>query len=99
MPTITSATTEDIRWPTSLDKSGSDAMQKSPNYSAAYVVLHTDAELYGCGFTFTIGRGNDIVTLAIKTIAERIIGWSIDDIKADMGKTWRHLVNDSQLRW
>ena len=49
--------------------------------------------------TFTIGRGNDIVCSAITHVAERIRGRTLSSLVADWGKTWRHLVNDSQLRW
>ena len=31
-----------------------------PDYSCAYVVIQTDRDLEGHGFTFTIGRGTDI---------------------------------------
>ena len=34
------------------------------DYSAAYVSLYTDSNLVGHGMTFTIGRGNDIVSVA-----------------------------------
>ncbi len=42
---------------------GSDAMNPDPDYSAAYVILETDApgRSPGHGLTFTIGRGNEIV--------------------------------------
>jgi L-fuconate dehydratase len=32
------------------------------DYSSAYVTLFTDGDLVGHGMTFTIGRGNDIVS-------------------------------------
>ncbi len=40
---ITHLSVRDIRFPTSLSLDGSDAMNSAPDYSAAYVVLHTDA--------------------------------------------------------
>jgi L-galactonate dehydratase len=49
--------------------------------------------------TFTIGRGNDIVCAAINHVAERIKGRTLSSLVAHWGQTWRHLVNDSQLRW
>ncbi|KAH8993845.1 enolase C-terminal domain-like protein [Lactarius hatsudake] len=49
--------------------------------------------------TFTIGRGNDIVCQAIKAVAGRVVNKEIELLFADMGKTWDHLVADSQLRW
>lgn len=61
---ITHLSVRDIRFPTSLSLDGSDAMNSAPDYSAAYVVLHTDAAaLEGHGLTFTIGRGNEILSL------------------------------------
>ena len=33
----------DVRFPTSLQHDGSDAMNPDPDYSAAYAVLRTDA--------------------------------------------------------
>ncbi|HEY2671723.1 MAG TPA: hypothetical protein VGJ07_15300, partial [Rugosimonospora sp.] len=47
--------TYDVRFPTSRDLDGSDAMNPDPDYSAAYVVLRTDAGdgHEGHGFAFT----------------------------------------------
>ena len=55
---IVAVDTFDIRFPTSLELDGSDAMNPDPDYSAAYVVLRTADGAEGHGFTFTIGRGN-----------------------------------------
>jgi L-galactonate dehydratase len=84
---------------TSLDKTGSDAMNAAGDYSSAYCILHTDSEHSGHGMTFTIGRGNEIVCQAISLLADRIKGKKLEDLVADWGKTWRYLVSDSQLRW
>ena len=43
MATITGLEVVDIRFPTSRSLDGSDAMNPDPDYSAAYVVLRTDA--------------------------------------------------------
>jgi L-galactonate dehydratase len=51
------------------------------------------------GQTFTIGRGNEIVCLAISHLAARIEGHTLESLVSNWGKTWRYLVNDSQLRW
>lgn len=83
---------------TSLDKTGSDAMNAAGDYSSAYCILHTDSEHSGHGMTFTIGRGNEIVCQAISLLADRIKGKTLEDLVADWGKTWRYLVSDSQLR-
>ncbi|RKR91839.1 L-fuconate dehydratase [Micromonospora pisi] len=105
MPQITAVTVEDVRFPTSLTADGSDAMNKDGDYSATYVVLHTDgadtvgAPLGGYGLTFTIGRGNDIVAAAALHQARRLVGQDIDAMAADMGAVYRLLTSDSQLRW
>ena len=67
MSTITAARVYDVRFPTSLRHDGSDAMNRDADYSAAYLVLETDAPGQAdYGFTFTIGRGNDLVTTAVR---------------------------------
>ena len=98
---ITHLSVRDIRFPTSLSLDGSDAMNSAPDYSAAYVVLHTDSEtLEGHGLTFTIGRGNEICAAAVQSLAPLIVGLSLEEITADMGAFWhRFTVSDSQLRW
>jgi L-fuconate dehydratase len=70
-------------------------MNPDPDYSAAYVVLKTDGEHEGHGFAFTIGRGNDIQTAAIRTLESHVVGRGVDDL----GALYREMVNDSQLRW
>ncbi|AHG93141.1 Mandelate racemase/muconate lactonizing protein (plasmid) [Gemmatirosa kalamazoonensis] len=98
--TITSVTTHDVRFPTSRALDGSDAMNPDPDYSAAYVVLGTDAPgLEGHGLTFTIGRGNELCVAAIDALAPMVRGVTLDDITADMGAFWRRVVGDTQLRW
>ena len=90
----------DVRFRTSRWLDGSDAMNPDPDYSAAYAAVHTsDAALTGWGFTFTIGRGNDLCVAAIRAIAPMLEGRALADICADMGGFWRSLAGDSQLRW
>jgi len=98
---ITALETADVRFPTSLSLDGSDAMNPDPDYSAAYVRIHTDAAdgHVGHGFVFTIGRGNDVQVAAIEALAGHLVGRETDELLADMGGTWRELVHDSQLRW
>ena len=99
---ITSISVRDIRLPTSLSLDGSDAMNSAPDYSAAYVVLHTDSAegLEGHGLTFTIGRGNEICAAAIHSLAPCVVGLSLESIIADMGAFWHGITaGDSQLRW
>jgi L-fuconate dehydratase len=93
--------TYDIRFPTSRSLDGSDAMNPDPDYSAAYLVLRTDADdaLEGHGFTFTIGRGNDVQVAAISALRGHVVGRSVDEVCADPGSLSRTLIGDSQLRW
>ena len=97
--------THDIRFPTSREHDGSDAMNPDPDYSAAYVVLRTDAadeqgrELSGHGFAFTIGRGNEVQVAAIDALREHVVGREVDELCADPGLVSRALIGDSQLRW
>ncbi|MFL5686790.1 MAG: L-fuconate dehydratase [Chloroflexota bacterium] len=101
MSTIRGLEVIDIRFPTSRNLDGSDAMNPDPDYSAAYVIVRTDAEdgLEGHGFTFTIGRGTEVVVAAVGALRPLVIGRSTDDLFGDMGAFWRDLVGDSQLRW
>ena len=89
----------DLRFPTSADLAGSDAMNADPDYSAAYVVVSTSAGEQGHGFVFTIGRGNDVVLCAIEALQPLVLGLDLDETLADMGAFWRRLVHDSHLRW
>jgi L-fuconate dehydratase len=98
---ISALDTYDIRFPTSRDLDGSDAMNPDPDYSAAYLVLRTDAAdgLEGHGFAFTIGRGNDVQVAALGALRGHIVGRQVAQLCADPGVLYRDLTGDSQLRW
>ena len=96
---ITDVVALDIRFPTSVDLDGSDAMNPDPDYSAAYVILKTDEALEGHGLTFTIGRGNELCVAAIEALSYLVKGKPLDAFTADMGNFWRMMTSDSQLRW
>jgi L-fuconate dehydratase len=104
-PRILALDTHDIRFPTSREHDGSDAMNPDPDYSAAYVVLRTDAvdergvPLAGHGFAFTIGRGNEVQVAAIEALREHVVGREVDVLCEDPAVVSRALVGDSQLRW
>jgi L-fuconate dehydratase len=99
MPSITCISTQDVRFPTSLELDGSDAVNVDPDYSAAYVVIRTDAGDEGHGFVFSCGRGNEILTAAIDAYARLLVGRDIDELIYDLGGASRRLIHDSQLRW
>ncbi len=100
MTRITGLEAVDVRFPTSRTLDGSDAMNTAPDYSAAYVILRTDAPgLEGHGLTFTIGRGNELCVAAAEALRPLVIGRSLEEIAADMRGFWHAITGDSQLRW
>jgi L-fuconate dehydratase len=100
MPTtIASLSVRDIRFPTSRQLDGSDAVNVDPDYSCAYVVLRTDGPHEGHGLTFTTGRGTEVVVEAVKSLAPLVVGRTLEDVTSDWAGTWRRLTCDSQIRW
>ena len=106
---ITGFRVEDVRFPTSRDLSGSDAVHKDPDYSCVYVILETDDAEFpeGHGLTFTLGRGNEVVAACVEALAASVVvGKDFDrDIVADMLNEEDHagfyyqLTQEGQLRW
>lgn len=97
---IESVETRDVRFPTSRELIGSDAVNKSPDYSAAYVILKTNKPgLEGHGLTFTEGRGNELCIAAIEAFSFLVKGKSMDEITNDMAAFWRTIIGEMQLRW
>ena len=74
-------------------------MNPDPDYSAAYLVIETDTKLEGHGLTFTIGRGNELCISAFYALEPLIVGLDLSWIIGNMGRFWRHITGDSQLRW
>jgi L-fuconate dehydratase len=101
MTTIVGFDTFDVRFPTSRTLDGSDAMNPSPDYSAAALVVRTDAAdgLAGHSHVFTIGRGNDIQLAAVRALEPFLAGRDLDETLSDLGALSRRLVGDSPLRW
>ena len=96
---ITSLSACDIRFPTSDSLDGSDATNKDPDYSAAYIVLETENGNRGYSLIFTIGRGNDICCQTVEAMRHLVVGKDFAQIKADMGGFYDELRSDSQIRW
>ena len=99
MAKVVGLNTVDLRFNTSENLDGSDAMNPDPDYSAAYVTLETDTGQTGHGLTFTIGRGNDICIAAIQAMRHLVIDLDLDWALEDPARMWRHFTSDSQLRW
>ena len=92
--------TQDIRFPTSKDNLGTDAVHVDCDYSATYVTIFTDQkDLTGIGLTFTIGKGNDLCCTVIEYFKEFIIGKNVEEIEKDIASIWEKITNHSQLRW
>lgn len=89
----------DIRFPTSLGSHGTDAVHVDCDYSCTYVTIYTESDMEGHGLTFTIGRGNEIVVAAVKSLAPFVVGQNAGHIFSDFAGFWRRLTNESQLRW
>ncbi|XP_050304770.1 mitochondrial enolase superfamily member 1-like [Anthonomus grandis grandis] len=96
---IVSLDVKDIRFPTSLQADGSDAMHTDPDYSCAYVTIKLHSGLEGDGLTFTCGRGTEIVVQAAKSMAPLVVGQIVTDIYKDFATFWRSLTSESQMRW
>ena len=96
---ITDLAVLDLRFPTSKEQVGTDAVHTDPDYSAAYVILATDSGLEGHGLTFTIGRGNEVCAAAIEAFRHLVVGRDLRDITSDFGGFWHSLAGESQLRW
>ena len=82
---ITGLRVQDIRFPTSRNLDGSDAMNQDPDYSAAYVVLETDTEFEGHGLTFTLGRGTELCVHAIHALQPLVTGRTLESITSNSG--------------
>ncbi len=93
--------THDLRFPTSRNLDGSDAMNSAPDYSAAYLTVQTDSPdgLAGHAHVFTIGRGNDVQLAAVRALEPFLAGLDLEETLGDLGALSRRLVGDSALRW
>ncbi|XP_048856959.1 mitochondrial enolase superfamily member 1 [Brienomyrus brachyistius] len=96
---IIKVTVSDVRFPTSLEQHGSDAMHNDPDYSVAYVVIETDRGSRGYGLTFTLGKGTEIVVCAVEALSALVVGKALDDIVGDFRSFYRLLTSDGQMRW
>ena len=91
---------QDIRFPTSKENLGTDAVHIDCDYSATYVTIETeDNNLTAIGLTFTIGKGNDLCCKSIDYFKEFIIGKEVTEIERDILLIWEKITNHSQLRW
>ncbi|MEO6910850.1 MAG: enolase C-terminal domain-like protein [Edaphobacter sp.] len=96
---ITAVRVVDLRFPTSRDHIGSDAVNKDPDYSAAYCIVETNTGLRGYGLTFTLGRGTDLVVQAAQYLSRYAVNRTLSSITDDFCAFTRQLTDDTQFRW
>jgi L-fuconate dehydratase len=96
---ITNVRVIDLRFPTSRENIGSDAVNKDPDYSAAYCILETNHGLCGYGLTFTLGRGTELCVEALRYLSRFAIGRAVSSIADDFSAFSRCLTDDTQFRW
>ncbi|MFZ0661886.1 MAG: L-fuconate dehydratase [Acidobacteriaceae bacterium] len=96
---ITNVRVIDLRFPTSRDKIGSDAVNVDPDYSAAYCIFETNHGPEGYGLTFTLGRGTELCVEAIRYLSRFVVGRDLSSITDDLGAFYRQLTSDTQFRW
>ena len=96
---ITNVRVIDLRFPTSRDRIGSDAVNKDPDYSAAYCILETNSPHERPGLTFTLGLGTDLVVQAVEYLARFVINQTLSSITSDLRAFARQLSDDTQFRW
>lgn len=96
---ITNVRVTDLRFPTSKEHIGSDAVNKDPDYSAAYCILETDAGFEGHGLTFTLGRGTELCVTALEYLARFVRGRSLPDLTSNLNALYLQLSGDTQFRW
>ncbi|KQM82459.1 enolase C-terminal domain-like protein [Agromyces sp. Leaf222] len=93
--------TSEIRFgsPSRLD--GADASSRDSVCSAAYLTISDDATdgREGHGFVPTAGGGADVQLAAIDAAMAIVEQQDLDTLLADMGATWRALVDHSQRGW
>uniref|UniRef100_A0A8C9T7W6 Mitochondrial enolase superfamily member 1 n=1 Tax=Scleropages formosus TaxID=113540 RepID=A0A8C9T7W6_SCLFO len=97
--TIVQLRVSDVRFPTSLEQHGSDAMHTEPDYSVAYVVIETDGGHEGYGLTFTLGKGTEVVVCAVEALSAFVVGRTLQEIVGDFRAFYRLLTSDGQMRW
>jgi L-fuconate dehydratase len=97
--TITRVQVIDLRFPTSREQIGSDAVNRDPDYSAAYCVLSTDGGVEGHGLTFTLGRGTELVAAALTYLSRNLVGRTLESLTEDLNAFYLELTGDTQFRW
>ena len=100
MATIEALDVVDVRFPTSTDLDGSDAMNPDPDYSAAYATLRVDDGLDAAtGSCSPSGAATTSSPTPSPRSRPYVVGRDADELTGDLGLLSRTLIGDSQLRW
>lgn len=90
----------DVRFPTSYETNISDAVHTSPDFSSPHVMLTVEGVGHvGHGWSFTLGKGSEVVVAAMNSLSPLVVGKSLLNIYTDFRSFWHELVGDGQLRW
>ena len=97
---ITKVDVEWIRYHTSIDDAGSDAIHHDCDYSSAQVTLHlSNTDIKGQGIIFCIGKGAMTLVQCVEEFKDLIEGKSLGDIVSDFRGFYRSISQHSQMRW
>lgn len=94
---VTGLKVQDLRFP--MPGGVADAVHTDPQFSMAAVTVETDGDVTGAGFATTLGRGNELVAAAVRSLEPHIVGTDVDQAVATLGATTARWSNESQLRW
>lgn len=79
------------------DRLGPDRLRHDIHHRQATDLFAEDILLFTA--VMILGRGNEIVCMAIERVAQRLVGKDTESLFADMGATWSFLMSDPQMRW
>lgn len=98
--TLTKLSVEWVRYHTSKDEEGTDAVHIDCDYSAAHVTIHSsDPNATGYGIIFTIGKGTLTCCQCVEEFKDMIENKTLGNILSDFRAFWRSLTQHSQMRW
>ncbi|SFR70402.1 L-fuconate dehydratase [Agromyces sp. CF514] len=93
--------TSEIRFASPSRLDGAGAASRDADCAAAYLTISDDAidGPEGHGFVFSVGGSGDVQLAAIEAVMAIIEDRRLDSLLADMGETWRTLVDHTRRGW
>ncbi len=98
MTKIIGAEIHDVRFDLPVG-AGTDAVHTDPQYGYAVTRLLTDGPLMGCGITYTLGGGTNLICEAIRLLIDPLLGREIEELMAEFGSVQRSIAEHHQIRW